>query len=215
MAQSVIKGAEQAGVTVKVYSFKETLTEEILTKMHAGGSLNPPYPIITPEELIHLDGVIMGFPTRRVFSTSSAYPSWFELSGTYGRAPAQVSSFFDACGKIWGEGKMVGKMVTIFTSAAGQHGGHEATALTTMPFFVHRKSSSSPHRLLTDVTDGSYTHPFVNQTDTMAGNSPYGASCIASADGSRQPSAEELAVAEHQGKYFAEYVATFIRGKQA
>ncbi|EIW70052.1 hypothetical protein TREMEDRAFT_43670 [Tremella mesenterica DSM 1558] len=194
MAQSVIKGAEQAGVTVKVYSFKETLTEEILTKMHAGGSLNPPYPIITPEELIHLDGVIMGFPTRRVFSTS------------YGRAPAQVSSFFDACGKIWGEGKMVGKMVTIFTSAAGQHGGHEATALTTMPFFVHHGMCYVPI---------GYTHPFVNQTDTMAGNSPYGASCIASADGSRQPSAEELAVAEHQGKYFAEYVATFIRGKQA
>jgi NAD(P)H dehydrogenase (quinone) len=37
----------------------------------------------------------------------------------------------------------------------------------------------------------------------VKGGSPYGAGTFAGADGSRKPSVVELALAEHQGKYFA------------
>lgn len=40
----------------------ETLSQEILTKMHAPPK--PSYPIITPDDLVTLDGLIMGIPTR-------------------------------------------------------------------------------------------------------------------------------------------------------
>ena len=89
--------------------------------MGAGGSLKPKYPIITPDALKEVDGVAFGAPTR------------------YGRVPAQVSAFFDQTGGLWATGALTGKAATFFTSTAGQHSGHETTALSTVPFFAHRK----------------------------------------------------------------------------
>lgn len=43
---------------------QETLSEEILKKMHAGSSLKPKYPVITPDDLKELDGFVLGTPTR-------------------------------------------------------------------------------------------------------------------------------------------------------
>lgn len=51
----------------------------------------PNHPIITPDLLAELDGFIFCFPTR------------------YGRAPAQVSTFFDRTGGLWASGKLIGK----------------------------------------------------------------------------------------------------------
>jgi NAD(P)H dehydrogenase (quinone) len=79
--------------------------------MHAGSSLKPKYPVITPNDLKEVDGLIIGAPTR------------------YGRVPAQVSAFFDACGQLWAGGALNGKFVTMFTSTAGQHGGQEVSVL--------------------------------------------------------------------------------------
>ncbi len=95
---------------------KETLSEEILTKMHGGGSLNPKYPVLTPDDLREVDGVIFGAPTR------------------YGRAPAQLSAFFDACGGLWATGALVGKFVSLST-------GRPRTAAHT------RRLASSPRLL--------------------------------------------------------------------
>lgn len=91
--------------------------------MYAGGSLKPKYPLLTPDALKEVDGLILGAPTR------------------YGRVPAQVSAFFDKCGGLWASGALNGKFVTMFTSTAGQHGGQETTALTTVPWFAHSKLS--------------------------------------------------------------------------
>lgn len=52
-------------------------------------------------------------------------------------------------------------------------------------------------------------------TELYQPGSPYGASCIANADGSRKPSAVELEIAEHQGKYFGNFVGTFVKGRSA
>jgi NAD(P)H dehydrogenase (quinone) len=41
----------------------------------------------------------------------------------------------------------------------------------------------------------------------ISGGSPYGASTLASGDGSRQPSANELDIARFQGKHVAEIAA--------
>jgi NAD(P)H dehydrogenase (quinone) len=73
---------------------KETLPEEVLGKMYAGGSLKPKYPLLTPQALKEADGLILGAPTR------------------YGRVPAQVSQFFDQTGGLWASGGLVGKFVS-------------------------------------------------------------------------------------------------------
>jgi NAD(P)H dehydrogenase (quinone) len=45
----------------------------------------------------------------------------------------------------------------------------------------------------------------------MTGGSPYGATTIAAGDGSRQPSANELAGARFQGRHVAEIAAKLTR----
>ncbi|WVQ98938.1 hypothetical protein IAU59_006070 [Kwoniella sp. CBS 9459] len=186
LAEEVIKGVEASGAVVKPYVIKETLPEEVLTKMHAGSSLSPKYPVITPNDLAEVDGLILGAPTR------------------YGRLPAQVDAFFDATGGLWAKGGLVGKFVTMFTSTAGQHSGQESTFLTTYPFFAH----------LVYVPIG-YANQAVGSLEQVQGGSPYGASTIAGADGSRKPLALELEIAQFQGKFFADFVTTFTKGKHA
>ncbi|KAK8869597.1 NAD(P)H:quinone oxidoreductase, type IV [Kwoniella newhampshirensis] len=186
LAEEVIKGVESTGAIVKPYFIQETLPEEVLTKMYAGSSLNPKYPILTPDALKEADGLILGAPTR------------------YGRLPAQVSAFFDATGGLWATGALTGKFVTMFTSAAGQHSGHESTAWTSLPMFFHHGMAYVP-----------IVHPITGAIKEIQGGSPYGASTVAGSDGSRQPLPQDLELAQYQGKYFADFVTTFVKGKHA
>jgi len=186
MAEKIIEGAKSSGAEVLVYQFQETLPEEVLTKMHAGSSLKPKYPIITPAALAELDGFLLGFPTR------------------YGRAPAPVSAFFDATGQLWATGALQGKFAALFTSTAGQHGGQETTALTTLPWLAHQGLIYVPF---------GYRNPNISLMDSIQGGSPWGSSTIANSDGSRMPSEPELNAAEDQGGHFAKIVQTFIAGK--
>ncbi|WVQ98937.1 NAD(P)H:quinone oxidoreductase, type IV [Kwoniella sp. CBS 9459] len=186
LADEVIKGVEASGAIVKPYFIEETLPKEVLEKMYAGSSLNPKYPLATPEALKEADGIIIGAPTR------------------YGRVPAQVSAFFDKTGGLWASGALVGKFVTMFTSVAGQHSGHESTAITSFPFFAHHGLVYVPI---------AYSDPSIGNVETLQGGTPYGASTIAGSDGSKKPTENDLKVAHHQGKYFADFVSTFVRGK--
>ena len=189
LAEEVVAGAKSTGATVDVYQFAETLSEEVLGKMHANKAPIASFPVITPDKLAEYDGFIMGFPTR------------------YGRAPAQVSAFFDQTGGLWAKGALVGKFASTFTSTASQHGGLETTHLSTYPFFAH-------HGVI--IVPIGYRN-FAEQTalDVVVGPSAYGAGTVAGGDGSRQPVAQDLAVAKSQGETFANVVNTYIKGKSA
>lgn len=139
LADEVEAGVKSTGAEVTRLQVPETLTDDILQKMHA-----PPkreFKVLhDPSELLvraiaasngrmgadraargpqNYDGFLFGFPTR------------------YGRAPAQVSALFDRTGQLWAKGALTGKFAGVFTSTASQHGGQETTALTTVPFFTH------------------------------------------------------------------------------
>lgn len=63
LAEAEKKGIEAAGGTADLYQIKETLPEEVLTKMHA-----PPkaadVPEITAAKLGEYDAFLLGIPTR-------------------------------------------------------------------------------------------------------------------------------------------------------
>jgi len=171
---------------VDIYQVPETLPQEVLTKMHAPPKTS--HPVLTdPDILTQYDGFIFAFPTR------------------YGRAPAQISAFFDSTGGLWMKGALVGKFATVATSTAGQHGGQESTGFTTLPFFVHHGINYVPL---------GYSHPDLQVLTEVSGGTPWGASTIASGDGSRQPSEIELRIAEHHGKHFTTIVNQFVVGKE-
>ena len=63
LARQALHGLEKAGASGKLYQFPETLSPELLKKLHAA-----PRPadvsVIKPEELSQADGFLFGMPTR-------------------------------------------------------------------------------------------------------------------------------------------------------
>ncbi|KAH8700680.1 flavoprotein-like protein [Talaromyces proteolyticus] len=180
LAEAEKKGIEAAGGKVDVYQIAETLPQEVLTKMHA-----PPkgdYPIATPETLLEYDAILFGIPTR------------------YGNFPAQWKAFWDRTGGIWASGGYWGKYAGLFISTASPGGGQESTALSSMSTLAHHGFSYVPL---------GYKQTFAQLTNLseVHGGSPWGAGTFAGADGSRQPTALELEIAEIQGKSFYERVS--------
>ncbi|KAF8679582.1 Flavodoxin-like fold [Rhizoctonia solani] len=187
LAQSIKKGAESEGVEVTLFQVPETLSPEVLTKLGAPPR-NPDIPTITAEDMKQFDGFAFGIPTR------------------YGRAPAQISAFFDTTGSLWFTQALHGKFATVFVSTGTQHGGQETTTLTTMPFFAHHGINYVPI---------GYKSPLLGDMSGVQAGGPFGSATMAGSDGSRQATSNELAIAEYQGKHFAEVVKTYERGKAA
>jgi len=110
----------------------------------------------------------------------------------------QMRSFLDQTGGHWAQGSLVGKVGSVFTSSATQHGGQESTILTFIPTLMHQGMI---------VVGLPYAFAGQMGLDEIKGGSPYGASTIAGADGSRQPSPVELDAARYQGRHVAAIAA--------
>jgi len=139
-------------------------------------------------ELEQYDGILFGTGTR------------------FGMIPTQLKTLFDATGGIWAKGGFIGKTGGIFFSTGTQGGGQETTALTFLTQLTHHGMIYVPI---------GYSDPSLFNMEEIHGGSPYGAGTFAGPTGARQPSALELGVAEHQGKYFAGITAQLKRGKVA
>ncbi|CAO3667170.1 unnamed protein product [Umbelopsis vinacea] len=184
LALKVKEGLEANGVDVELYQVEETLSDEVLTKMHAPPK--PSIPVIKIEQLPEADGVIFGIPTR------------------FGIFPAQMKAFLDASGKLWATGALAGKFVATFFSTASQHGGQETTALNAVTYFAHHGMMYVPF--------GFANKTMFDNTEVIGG-SAYGAGTITNGDGSRQPSEKELIIAKQQGETFAKILMTYDNGK--
>jgi NAD(P)H dehydrogenase (quinone) len=182
MAYAAAEGVRQAGAEAVVKRVPELVPSHIAEQAHY--KLDQPAPVATVDELPQYDAIIFGTPTR------------------FGNMAAQMKNFLDQTGGLWAQGKLVGKVGSVFTSSATQHGGQESTLLTFHPVLLHQ-----------GMVVVGLPYAFAGQmgvTEIM-GNSPYGASTIAGGDGSRQPSEVELAGARYQGRHVAE-IATKLAG---
>ncbi|KAL5431314.1 Minor allergen Alt a 7 [Paraphaeosphaeria minitans] len=185
LAEAEKKGIEAAGGSVTMFQVEETLSDEVLAKMHA-----PPKPtdvqvLSDPAQLEPFDAFLFGIPTR------------------YGNFPAQWKVFWDRAGKQWATGAYSGKYAGVFVSTGGQGGGQESTVIASLSTLVHQGIIFVPL---------GYKHAFPQMSDLteVHGGSPWGAGTFASGDGSRQPSARELELATIQGRAFYETVAKAV-----
>jgi NAD(P)H dehydrogenase (quinone) len=179
MAEAEAAGAREVeGVDVVMRRVPETLSQEILEMMGAVAAQKAfsHIPICTLEELGSADAVIFGTPTR------------------YGNMCGQMRQFLDATGRLWAAGALVGKVGSVFTSSATQHGGQESTILTFHTNLLH-------HGML--IAGLPYSFEGQSRLDEITGCSPYGASTIAGQQGQRWPTKNELDGARYQGKYVA------------
>jgi NAD(P)H dehydrogenase (quinone) len=174
MAYAAAEGAKSAGAQVDVKRVPELVSEDVAKK--SGFKLDQKAPIATVDELPGYDAIIFGSGTR------------------FGNVTAQLRNFMDQTGSLWMKGALVGKVGSVITSSATQHGGQESTILTFIPTLLHQ-----------GMIVVGLPYAFQGQTglDEIKGGSPYGASTITGADGSRQPSAVELEGARYQGRHVA------------
>ncbi|KQP51282.1 MULTISPECIES: NAD(P)H:quinone oxidoreductase [unclassified Methylobacterium] len=174
MAQAVAEGAREAGAEVSVKRVPELVPEEVAKQFHY--KLDQAAPIATVDELADYDAIVFGTPTR------------------FGNMAAQMKQFLDQTGGLWAQGKLVGKVGSVFTSTASQHGGQETTLTSFHTVLLH-------HGMV--VVGLPYAFQGQNGVEAVKGGSPYGATTIADGDGSRQPSPVELDGARFQGRHVA------------
>ena len=179
MAEAVAEGVRQvAGCEVFIKRVPETLTDEVLGMM---GALDAQkgmahIPVATVDDLADADAIIFGTPTR------------------FGNMCGQMRQFLDATGELWMKGALVGKVGSVFTSTATQHGGQESTILNFHTTLLH-------HGMV--VVGLPYAFAGQMTISEITGGSPYGASTIAGGKGERMPSENELAGARYQGAHVA------------
>ena len=183
LAEAIAEGARSVpGTEVELLQVQETLPDSVLEKMGAFEAKKAfaHIPIANPQKLAEADGLLFGSGTR------------------FGSASAQLQAFFDATGGLWAKGALIGKPAGVFVSTGTQHGGQETTLVSMHTFLLH-------HGMV--VVGVPYAAPELSAMNDVTGGSPYGAGVLAGADGSRQPSANELAIARFQGKHLAQIAA--------
>lgn len=178
MAEAVAEGARSAGAEVAIHRVPETVPEEIAQAAHF--KLDQKAEIAKIDDLAEYDAVIIGVGTR------------------FGRIPSQMAAFLDQAGGLWMRGALNGKVGSVFGSTATQHGGQETTLFSVITNLLHFGMT---------IVGLPYSFQGLLTLDEISGGTPYGATTIAAGDGSRQPSANELAGARHQGEHVARTAA--------
>ncbi|MEZ0610663.1 NAD(P)H:quinone oxidoreductase [Fibrella sp. WM1] len=179
LAKAVEEGAKQAGAETRLLKVRELAPEEAIASNEGWTKHRletQDVPEATLADLEWADAIVLGAPTR------------------YGLPAAQLKQFIDTTGPLWGQGKLVDKIASAFTSAATAHGGHESTILALCNTFYHWGSI---------IVGPGYADPIQFQ----AGN-PYGTS-FTSQNGTVSPDETALASARFQGKRVAETAGKF------
>ena len=163
MAEAIAAGAREVKDTeVTLLQVPELVPDDVLEKSGAKAARAPfaKVPFARPDQLAEADAIIFGTPTR------------------FGNMPAQMRNFLDQTGGLWMKGALIGKVGSVFTSSATQHGGQESTILSFHTTLLHQGMV---------IVGVPYSEQRQMTMSEISGGSPYGASTITGGDGSRQP----------------------------
>ncbi len=188
LAEAVASGAREVpGAEVSLFQVPELMPEEALEKSgaKAARAAFAHIPVIVPDQLAQADALIFGTPTR------------------FGMMAAQMRNLLDQTGGLWMKGALIGKVGSVFTSTATQHGGQESTLLSFHTTLLH-------HGMV--IVGVPYSEQRQMTLSEITGGSPYGASTITGGDGARRPSENELAIARFQGKHVAQIAKKLAGG---
>lgn len=186
MAEAVAEGARQvSGAEVSLTQVAELVPEAALARTGAAAARQAfaHIPLAQPQQLAEADAILFGTPTR------------------FGNMAAQMRNFLDQTGGLWAKGALIGKVGSVFVSTGTQHGGQETTITSFHSTLLH-------HGML--IVGVPYSCQELANMAEITGGSPYGAGVLAGGDGSRQPSANELAIARFQGKHVAEITRKLV-----
>lgn len=178
LAKAVAEGSKSVPkMEVHLLQVPELVPEEILEKSGAKKARQEfaDIPIAKVSDLKESDAIIIGAPTR------------------YGTVCAQMRNFWDQTGSLWMKHELEGKVGSVFSSTATQHGGQETTITSFYPTLIH-------HGMV--VVGVPYSEEGLFNIEEVSGGSPYGATTI-SGNNTRMPSENELKIARFQGAHVA------------
>ncbi len=179
MAEAAAEGIREVeGAEVELLQVPELVPDEVLEQSGAKKAREAfaHVPVAKISDLADADALIFGIPTR------------------FGNMCAQMRNFLDQAGGLWSQNALVGKVGSVFTSSATQHGGQETTIICSHVTLLH---------LGMVIVGLPYSETRQFTLEEITGGSPYGASTITGGDGSRLPSENELAMARFQGRHVA------------
>ena len=151
MANAVAEGARSVEDTEVIIKRVPDLMPEDVAR-NAGAKLDQTATIATVDELPEYDAIIFGTPTR------------------FGNMCAQMRNFLDRTGKLWLNGSLIGKVGSVFTSTATQHGGQETTITSFHTTLLH-------HGMI--IVGVPYSCQEIMNMNEITGGSPYGATTLA------------------------------------
>jgi NAD(P)H dehydrogenase (quinone) len=186
-AEAVAAGAREVpGAEVALYQVPELVPEDALVKSGAKKAREAfaHIPLAQVERLAEADAIVFGTPTR------------------FGNMCAQMRNFMDRTTSLWLQGALIGKVGSVFASTASQHGGQETTITSFHTTLIH---------LGMVIVGVPYSEARLLSMKEISGGTPYGATTLADADGSRMPSENELAIAQFQGRHVAQIAARLSR----
>jgi NAD(P)H dehydrogenase (quinone) len=170
-----IEAMAKAVAKVDIRRVPETVPAEIAKAHHF--KLDQEAPIAAIDDLANYDAIVVGTGTR------------------FGRVSSQMAAFLDQAGSLWMRGALHGKVGGAFSASGTQHGGQEMTLFSIIANLLHFGMV---------IVGLDYGHAGQMTLEEITGGSPYGATTISGADGSRQPTANELQGARYQGRRIAE-----------
>lgn len=183
LAEAIAEGARSVADTeVELLQVPELASAESLERS-GGAKTRAAFAHVATATQAHLadaDALIFGTPTR------------------FGNMAGPMRNFLDRTGGLWAKNALEGKVGSVFTSTASQHGGQETTITSFHTTLLH-------HGMV--IVGVPYSCKELNVLGEVSGGTPYGASTIAGSDGARQPSANELAIARFQGAHVARIAA--------
>jgi len=187
MAEAVAEGARGVeGAEVSLFQVPELVPDAALERSgaKAARAAFDEIPVAKADQLAGADAILFGTPTR------------------FGNMCAQMRNFMDQTGGLWVKGALIGKVGSVFASTGTQHGGQETTITSFHTTLLH-------HGMI--IVGVPYSEQGLTNMNEITGGTPYGATTMAGADNSRQPSENELKIARFQGRHVAEITAKLVR----
>lgn len=185
MAEAVAAGARSVdGVEVDLKRVPETMPEDVAKG--AGAKLDQAADIASPADLENYDAILFGTPTR------------------FGNMAAQMRNFLDQTGGAWFQGKLIGKVGSVFVSTGSNHGS-ETTITSFWNTLIH-------HGML--ISGLPMLDPRIADTDKPRGSTLYGAALIAGNETAPDPEID-LAMAKLQGQHVAGIAQRLAQTKPA
>lgn len=186
LAESVARGAEEAGAEVRLLRVAELAPQEAIAgnpawAEHAAASEH--LDVAAGEDMEWADAVVFGSPTR------------------FGNIASQLKQFLDTLGGLWAQGALADKVYSGFTSTSTTHGGQESTLLALY---------NSVHHFGGLVVAPGYTDPI-----KMVDGNPYGTSHVSGLEGELAVDETGHAAAAHQGARVAHTARVLAAGRTA